>query len=122
MTPEQSATIEAWISEFQSDLFGPAQLALFNLIAAVIAAEARLVPPVQRGIDAYLDAVDAPTLKRPPARIYVERGFTTPVRTANFMFFANVKKEVSAEDQARLRRCVIDRIVADVWLDLMGPA
>ena len=119
MTPEQSATIEAWIAEFQSDLPVPAQVALYNLIAAIIASKGKLNPPVQHGIDAYLDAMGAPSLKKAPARTYVERSFTTPVQTANFMFFANARKEVSDEDYEELRRCVIDSIVADVWLDMM---
>ncbi|MCP2670731.1 hypothetical protein NHF40_07320 [Maricaulaceae bacterium EIL42A08] len=119
MTPQQSDTIEAWISEFQAHLPGPAQVALYNLIDAIIASKGKLSPMVQHGIDAYLDALDAPSLKKPPARQYVERSFTTHVQTANFMFFANAKEEVSPEDCAELRRCVIDSIVADVWLDLM---
>ena len=63
--------------------------------------------------------MDAPSLKKAPARGYVERSFTSYVQTANFMFFANAKKEVSEEDYAELRRCVIDSIVADVWLDML---
>ncbi len=119
MTPHQSDTIEAWISEFQAHLPGPAQVALYNLIDAIIASKGKLNPPVQHGIDAYLDAMDAPSLRKAPARRYVERSFTSYVQTANFMFFANAKNEVSDEDYAELRRCVIDPIVADVWLDLM---
>ncbi|MCP2678483.1 hypothetical protein NHF45_02930 [Maricaulaceae bacterium NA33B04] len=120
MTPQQSDTIEAWISEFQAHLPGPVQVALYNLIDAIIASKGKLNPPVQHGIDAYLDAMGAPGLKKAPARGYVERSFTTHVQTANFMFFANAKKEVSDEDYGELRRCVIDSIVADVWLDLVG--
>ena len=37
MTPQQSDSIEAWISEFQAHLPGPAQVALYNLIDAIIA-------------------------------------------------------------------------------------
>ncbi len=119
MTPEHSRRIEAYIAEFQADLPGPAQVALYNLIDAFLAAKGQLTASVHHGIDAYLDAMDAPALKQPPARAYVERSFTTPVQTANFMFFANAKDEVSPTDYAELRRCVIDPIVADVWLDLL---